>query len=209
MTGTEAPNLSALPDLQAMSRMDGRVRQVATDTPTVERAIETARAHLSAARSAGNQRAMIRILGYLGERLAGRLDEADATLSEALTASRLAKDARSIVVGLIRLGELRRCQDRYADAEVFLREALAIAEDPGHPECAMYRDFALQHLGKTVLDAGRRDEAVALLERALTIRTASGAASLIASTEQALRRARWNVPAEPGEQGEPVDRGAG
>lgn len=130
---------------------------------------------------------MIRLLGYLGEacRLAGRLDAADAALTEALIASISSGKARSITAGLIRLGELRRCEDRFAEAEKLLREALLLADERGHPDCAVYRDFALQHL-----DVGRPDEAMALFEQALTIRRAAGATSLTASTEEALRLAR-------------------
>lgn len=202
--------ISNLPDLQTLSTMDLRLRQVATDPDAVGRAIEMARVHLSDARSSGDRRAVIRALGYLGEayRLAGRFDEADVALTEALLLARSSGDARSIAAGTIRLGELRRCQDRYPEAEALLREAATLADDPAHSGCAAYRDFALQHLGKTVLDAGRPDEAIALLERALTIRTAASAASLIASTEQALSRAKRAARAARTGPDRSSDRGA-
>ena len=52
------------------------------------------------------------------------------------------------------------------------------------------RHYALQHLGKTLLDAGARREATALLEDTLALRRAGGDAALIASTERALAAAR-------------------
>jgi hypothetical protein len=41
-----------------------------------------------------------------------------------------------------------------------------------------------------LVDAGRADEAVPVLEEALELRRAAGDPSLVASTEQALARAR-------------------
>jgi kanamycin kinase len=48
----------------------------------------------------------------------------------------------------------------------------------------------LQHLGKTLADAGRSEEATAALERALALRRAAGDPGLVASTEAALDRLR-------------------
>lgn len=195
---TDPEELPVLPDLQAASTMDARLRQIPTDPGLVERAIEAAHIHVLLAREIGDRQALISALGYLGEacRLAGRFEAADAALIEALTLARSIGDERLTVVGMLRLGELRRCQDRYPEAETLLREALRMVDDPGLPECAMYRDFALQHLGKALLDAGRPREAVAVLERALTIRKAA-AASLIASTEEVLAHARTAACAGP------------
>ena len=51
-------------------------------------------------------------------------------------------------------------------------------------------DFALQHLGKALVDAGRPARAATLLEEALELRRERGDAQLIESTEFALARAR-------------------
>jgi tetratricopeptide (TPR) repeat protein len=90
-------------------------------------------------------------------------------------------DARRWTVATIRLAEAHRSSDRLELAERLLREAL------GTGTC---RDFGLQHLGKTLLDAGRRDEAIEALEAALLLRRAAGNPALVASTEQALALAR-------------------
>lgn len=87
-------------------------------------------------------------------------------------------------------GELNRCRDRYDVAEALLREALSVSADPdgGH-----YRHFALQHLGKALLDAGRFLDAIEALEAALAIRRDLGEPSLIASTKQALSAAWTSI----------------
>lgn len=124
------------------------------------------------------ERALARALSYAGNayRILGRYAEAIAALQEA---RRLAPGTAATV----RLAEAHRCADQLGEAEQLLREALA------EPEPA-YDHFVLQHLGKTLLDQGRTDEAISCLERALDLRRAQGDAELARSTEQALARAR-------------------
>ena len=66
-----------------------------------------------------------------------------------------------------------------------LREAAALAL----VEAPELEDFALQHLGKCLVDAGRAAEGVEQLERALALRLRKGDPALIASTAEALARA--------------------
>jgi Flp pilus assembly protein TadD len=47
-------------------------------------------------------------------------------------------------------------------------------------------DFALQHYGKHLIDAGRIDEAVACLREALRLRQTKGDPALVESTRNAL-----------------------
>ena len=72
-----------------------------------------------------------------------------------------------------------------------LREAAALAR----VEAPELEDFALQHLGKCLVDAGRAPEGVEQLERALALRLRKGDATLIASTAEALARAGYRKPA--------------
>lgn len=185
--------LPPLPDLQDASRMDARLRQVVSDRSLLDCARTGAESHIADAQQRGDEPELVRALGYLGEvdRIAGRFAEAQMVLEGALDIATRRGERRMRVATLIRLGELNRCRDRFDTAEALLREALGASADP---DCADYRHFALQHLGKTLLDAGRFEEAVETLETALAVRRDLGEPSLIASTEQALavaRASRW------------------
>lgn len=186
--GADVP-LPSLPDLQGASLMDARLRQVVADRSLLDRARPVAESHITDAQRRGDEPALVRALGYLGEvdRIAGRFAESQMVLERALDIATRRGERRMRVATLIRLGELNRCRDRVDAAEALLREALDGSSDP---DCADYRHFALQHLGKTLLDAGRFGDAVETLETALAVRRDLGEPSLIASTEQALAAAR-------------------
>ena len=171
----------ALPDLGARCGWDERLRQVPDDPGFVEQAIARARAELAAT---ADPRQRCRLNGYLGNaaRLLGRDEDAVAELGESLALAEKLGDERAVTTASIRLGEAHRCFDRLEEAEVCLRVALDGPAD--------LRDFALQHLGKTLLDAGRTVEAAQALEAALELRLAKGVPVLVASTEQALAVAR-------------------
>jgi tetratricopeptide (TPR) repeat protein len=170
-----------LPDLDAVVRWDERLRHVPTDAAAVERAIERAREELAATDDPGER---CRLHGYLGNaaRLLGRDEEALDELGRSLELADRLGDERARTVAAIRIGEAHRCFDRLDQAEETLRGALA-----GPPEL---RHFALQHLGKTLADAGRAAEAVEALEEALALRLAAGEDVLADSTRTALDRAR-------------------
>ena len=169
-----------LPDLEALAVQDERLRQVARDPEAIERAIEQAR-HLLL--EAADERERCRLHGYLGTaaRLLGRDDEAVRELVRSVELADSLGDAQLRATATIRLAEAHRSFGRLDAAESLLRAALETGER---------RDFALQHLGKTLLDAGRRDEGVEVLEAALELRRAAGDPALVASTEQALALAR-------------------
>ena len=173
-----------LPDLGELARWDERLRQVATDEEAVADAIERARVELAAS---ADLREQCRLHGYLGNgaRMLGREDEALRELGRSLELADLLGDGRARTVAAIRIGEAQRCFDRLDEAEATLRAALE-----GAPEL---RHFVLQHLGKTLLDRGRTDEAVEALESALELRLAVGDESLVASTRLALEHARSRV----------------
>ena len=52
---------------------------------------------------------------------------------------------------MIRIGETHRCRDEHEQGIAVLREAAALAR----VEAPELEDFALQHLGKCLVDAGR------------------------------------------------------
>lgn len=177
--------VDALPDLQPLTQMDAYLRQVATDPGTVRQAIAAAARALKDAREAGDKRAELSLLGYLTEacRIIGDIETAERHGRAALE---LAENgtARQRIVSRLRLGEVWRCAGRYTEAAQILRTALTDIVDT---DTEMYRDFVLQHLGKTYLNANLRDDAIMALREALRIRQRKGDAALIASSEEALR----------------------
>jgi tetratricopeptide (TPR) repeat protein len=174
-----------LPDLSALTEWDERLREVAADPESVEAAIAAAESELARDPSAES-----RLLGYLGNatRILGRTDESLDYLRRSLDA---APDEPARIKALIRIGETHRCRNEYEQGIAILREAAALAR----VEAPELEDFALQHLGKCLVDAGRAPEGVEQLERALALRLGKGDPALIASTSEALARAGQREPA--------------
>ena len=160
-----------LPDLASLARQDERLRDVAIDRPAVERALAEAERRLAA-----GETTLLHTYAGQAARLLGRNESAISHLSRAL-------DLEPSPQARIRLGEAYRCADRYDEAFAELATALSEARDTPH------EDFALQHLGKALLDSGRAREAVEALAAALELRRAKGDPDLIESTERALARA--------------------
>jgi HTH-type transcriptional regulator, pleiotropic regulator of extracellular virulence genes len=187
--------LEGLPDLERLSRYDAALRQEPADRPALDCAAHEATARLAAAAQAGDRPAELTLLGYLGNalRILGRTDEAADLLGRAVTLARRLEDGRAEVANLIRQGEAIRYGGDLPGAERLYRAVLTrvLAAPNGPPQgLGRYEDFALQHLGKCRLEQGDAAEAIACFERALAIRRLKGDASLIASTEAALRLAR-------------------
>lgn len=181
---------AGLVDLDEMSIQDARLRDVPRDPAVVSAAVERAREALVDARGRGDLGEQQHLLGYLGNacRLLGRTDDAIAWLTESLSLARATGDARRGLAAVIRLGEVYRCRNDYGKAEALFREALDRTQAAS--ELESLADFALQHLGKCLLDQGESAEAVECLERALALRQAKANPQLIASTERALAHAR-------------------
>jgi len=175
-----------LPDLSLHGLFDQQLREVASDPAAVQRALAAGRQALA---EATGPREEARLLGYVGNalRMLGRHAEAEAAQARALALAEELGDARGLVVARIRLGEALRCADELERAEAELRTALAAAR--AQPSLGL-TDFALQHLGKTLLDGGRAREAEPLLAEALVLREAKGDDALVESTRLALDRAR-------------------
>jgi tetratricopeptide (TPR) repeat protein len=176
----------SLPELERLTVYDERLCGVARDAGAVRNAGAAAAGQLTRARRRGDRGRERWLLGYLGNvaRLLGDADAAETRLRESLALAEELGDERSAVVALLRLGDAYRCAGDPAAAEPLLRAAFARAEVAG-PEL---RDFALQHLGKTLLALGRTDEARRCLEDARELRRAKGDATLLASTDAALQR---------------------
>ena len=184
----------ALPDLESLAVFDERLRQVPRDPSAVAAAARLALRRLHQAQATGDRVAELRLRGYLGTayRILGRWRAALVQLRLARDLAQVVGPPSADVVALIRLGEVDRCRDAYDRAEACFREALAKCR--AEEGLAVYEDFALQHLGKCLLDAGAREEAIACLEAALVLRKVKAEPALIASTQAALRLARRSRP---------------
>lgn len=141
------------------------------------------------ARESGEMATRLQLLGQIGndQRALGNLLEADMFLTDAVALARTLGDTRREAMNGIRLATARQYQGQHADAEAIFRAALALAQSG---DAADYEDFALQHLGKCLVEMGRIDEAVECFDRALVLRWMKADADLIASTEQALHAAQ-------------------
>ena len=164
---------------------------------------------VAASRQRGDAAALAKALHRRGTaaRLAGRLEDADADLTEALTLRRdlAARDPASepdLAATVSSLGALRSFRARPDEALAFLREAVDIrrrldAREPGPHRRLLAR--SLSNLGVELGDQERLDEAVAAHDEALTLFRARAAehadgavpdlARALASRADVLRKA--------------------
>jgi tetratricopeptide (TPR) repeat protein len=159
------------------------------DDETIRERIAANLDRLLAARDAGDMTTRLQLLGQVGndQRVLGNLIEAEMFLIEAAALARKLGDRRREAMNAIRLATVRQYQGQHAEAEALLRETLSRTRSG---DAADYEDFALQHLGKCLVEMGRVDEAVECFDRALVLRWMKADAQLIASTERALHAAR-------------------
>jgi HTH-type transcriptional regulator, pleiotropic regulator of extracellular virulence genes len=185
--------MAKLPDINEAIAFDENLREVARWPERIAYAIRRGRKQLQQARDDENETQILRTLGYLTDacRVSGELDAAVAYGHEAVERARAAGNRNAEVANLIRLAEAHKYRDEHAIAEPLFREALALTSD----DARALRDFALQHLGKCLLEMGRYDEAITHLDEALTLRRTKQTESLIESTEQALALARSRMAA--------------
>ena len=178
-----------LPDVQSRTTQDALLRQVPTDETFFRTAIDEVSTALDDARGRNDAEEVVRLSGFLGEtyRILGDLEMAEQLVEEALRVASGSEAIRPVVANLIRLGEIYRCDNRFDEATYHLLKAISLPQDPDDD---IYRDFALQHLGKVLINDGQFDEACGVLEMALEIRQSRGDDALIASTSDALACAR-------------------
>ncbi|MFD8079565.1 tetratricopeptide repeat protein [Streptomyces sp. NPDC059718] len=115
----------------------------------------------------------------LGHLVPGHHEEAVALLERSLALA----GERSAVAVHINLGDAHRYAGALDAAEAHYQRALRLAGT--HAQDLL--SFCFQHLGKQRLDQGRTEEARAWLDKAPQRRRAQGEASLVASSEAALR----------------------
>ncbi|MFG2999771.1 tetratricopeptide repeat protein [Streptomyces sp. NPDC048340] len=118
----------------------------------------------------------------------GDYDDARTFLRRALDVATATGDTRAVIATELNLGDAYRYAGDAEAAGAIYRSALDTARTQ-HPELA---DFALQHLGKYLLEQGDLIQARAHLREALHLRQAKGDAGLVESTQAALDRLAGN-----------------
>jgi tetratricopeptide (TPR) repeat protein len=154
-------------------------------TPVVN-AIHAHRTDLQVARQDGDEQSILAILGPLGEayRQLAQLDPAVECGEEALALALKLGNETALITNGIRLATAYQYRNEQARALPLFQQALERARARG-----FMVDFALQHLGKCLVELGQKDEALACFHEALALRRAKGDAGLIASTEEAIEGA--------------------
>jgi tetratricopeptide (TPR) repeat protein len=153
--------------------LNDRLRMVPTDTAALQLVVTELRA--------SEDPTDRRRLG-VGLIALGQYSEAVVVLDLAVRDAVSITDPHAEVASRINLGDAFRYHGDLQAALTEYQRALAVAR----AEVAELLDFALQHLGKHYLDAGRPNDASDCLTEALTLRKAKGDLELIASTEAAL-----------------------
>jgi tetratricopeptide (TPR) repeat protein len=122
----------------------------------------------------------LRLLGEVGNglRCLGQHREAIPYLERAVVLAQALGDARREAANRVRLATARQFAGEADRAETDLRAALGV-----HPD---YDDFALQHLGKLLVERDRLREGLTCLSEALRRRQVRGDPELVASSQEAV-----------------------
>ena len=168
--------------MDELIRFDDRLRMVPADESALRVAVEGLREQLERSPDQLTRRRLGVSLMALGE-----LKEAIALLEDAV---REAVDAGSEAAARINLGDALRYR---GDLDAALAEYLG-ALDLARSSVPQLVDFALQHLGKHYVDAGRATDAIACLEEALELRRGKGDQALVESTLAVLRLCGRDTP---------------
>jgi tetratricopeptide (TPR) repeat protein len=133
---------------------------------------------------APDQETELRLLSEVGNglRCLGQHREAISYLERAVVLAQDLGDSRREAANRVRLGTARQFAGEMDEAETDLRAALGV-----HPD---YDDFALQHLGKLLVECDRVQEGLTCLCEALRQRHLKADPELIASSRQAVDAAR-------------------
>lgn len=116
--------------------------------------------------------------------IAGHLEQARPLFDFALARQSADMHPYARTVTEIRLAQLHQAAGQLAKARVMLEELVHRCSTSAATRPLL--DFAHQHLGKVLFDAGEDEGALASFRAALELRKVAGAADLVASTELAL-----------------------
>lgn len=158
-----------LPDLTSLIAFDDRLRMVPTDRAALALAVDALREAAGRDRSDSPGPAVLRRLG-VGLIALGRAEQAVPVLGRAVALAVASADRRAEVAARINLGD----GHRYAGDAMAAQEQYGLALGLARRLVPELADFALQHLGKGLIDLGRYAEATACLTEALRLRRAKG-----------------------------------
>jgi len=129
------------------------------------------------------------LYGVLGNfyRINGQAQKAIKCLTYCYDRAVKEKNTIKEIISLIRLGEALKYNRNHKKALEHFNKALEMCEDHKIDE---YFDFALQHIGKCLMELAMLKEAEECFQKALKLRKAKGNHSLIDSTEQAIALVR-------------------
>jgi tetratricopeptide (TPR) repeat protein len=172
---------------------DRYYREVATDQAGLESAIRIAKKLLYNIErqpyDEGNQKVLLFINSYLGNAYRV-LDQPEPAIEYLTVAEKLARQIGNPAIlsrTLIRLGEAYKYGSQYDKALECFQEVKDLTQCD---ELYFYYDFALQHIGKCLMELGRYDEALEHFHKALALRKQKEKEELIKSTEVALKLAQ-------------------
>ena len=172
--------------LQHLITQDAGLRMVPVDpgelTTELGQLLEELRALPEGADPARAQ-VLTRWIG-IGQMCLGHHEEAHTHLRRSLDLAAVMGNTRAVVATGINLGDAHRYAGDVRTAGALYRSALDIARSQ-HPELV---DFALQHIGKHLMEHGDLAGSEAHFQEALRLRIAKGDSELIESTQAALAR---------------------
>ncbi|MEU6313055.1 hypothetical protein [Streptomyces sp. NPDC047014] len=172
--------------LQHLITQDDALRMVPTDHAALAAAVEKIRGELRLlpdGTDAARSRVLARWTG-IGLMTLGHHDQARLFLRKALDLAMADGNSRAVIATGLNLADAHRYAGDTRTGDKLYRRALEAARSQ-HPELV---DFALQHLGKHLMEQGSLVEARAHLREALRLRTSKGDPGLIESTQSAVDR---------------------
>ncbi|SFJ22418.1 tetratricopeptide repeat protein [Thermoflavimicrobium dichotomicum] len=184
-----------LPNLSLFTRFDPDryYREVATDRAGLERAIRLAKKLLynieRQPEREENKKVLLFLNSYLGNAYRV-LDQPEPAIRYLTIAEKIARQFNNpalLARTLIRLGEAYKYGDQHDKALACFQEVKDLTDCE---ELYFYHDFALQHIGKCLMELGRYDEALDHFHKALALRKQKEKQELIRSTELALKLAQ-------------------
>ncbi|MFJ9446327.1 tetratricopeptide repeat protein [Kitasatospora sp. NPDC101235] len=172
--------------LQHLISQDEHLRMVPTDRDQLAAAVEGLPEDLRALPEGADPsqaRVLARWIG-IGLVSLGDPDEARVFLRQALDLATASGSAGAVIATQLNLGDAYRYGGDVETADAFYRSALGAARS----QRSDLVDFALQHLGKHLMEQGDLASARTCLREAQQLRTAKGDPEPVKSTQSALER---------------------
>ncbi len=182
--------------------IDDSLKERANNPDAMQEAVVWLEARLADEQDTHEQMTLYSTIGALC-RVLGRLDEAEAYINMAITASNHLRDRSAQLRNLIRLAQVYQCRQDYMLADrLYNQVIMACVTDPDatvRPFQNPFKnglDFAYQHLGKSKFEQADYENAYRLFEKALAIRQLKRETELIESTQYAMEICKRFIPAE-------------